>query len=100
MNADVVGKDAAIQTVDQWEEPSRADAIGFGFDSKNPGNNDPFDANGNFYDRAQRELSVRVDGREVFNRVSKDFATGEFVPILLRLDYVVGGCRADGGCRR
>lgn len=91
MNADVVGKDAAIQTVDQWEEPSRLDAIGIGFDSKNPEGSDPFDANGNIYDRPQRELSVHVDGREVLNRVSEDFATGQFVPIVIRIEYVVGG---------
>ncbi len=91
MNADVVGKDAAIQTVDQWEEPSRLDAIGIGFDSKNPESADPFDANGNYYDRAQREMSLHVDGREIFNRLSADFATGQFVPIVIRIEYVTGG---------
>lgn len=91
MNADVVGKDAALQTVDQWEEPSRLDAIGIGFDSKNPESNDPFDANGNYNDRPQREISVHVDGREMFNRQSADFATGQYVPIIVRIEYVVGG---------
>jgi hypothetical protein len=91
MNADIVGKEGSIQTVDQWEEPSRLDAIGIGFDSKNPESTDPFDANGNYYDRAQREVSVHVDGRELFNRVSKDFATGEYLPIIARLEYVIGG---------
>lgn len=91
MSADVVGRDAPIQTVDQWEEPSRLDAIGIGFDSRNPESADPFDANGNYYDRAQREMSVHVDGRELLNRLSVDFATGQFLPIVIRIEYVVGG---------
>lgn len=91
MNADVVGKDSAIQTVDQWEEPNRQDAIGIGFDSSNPPSVDLFDANGNYYDRAQREMSIHVNGREMFNRQSADFATGAYVPMVVRIEYVVGG---------
>jgi Peptide-N-glycosidase F, C terminal/Peptide-N-glycosidase F, N terminal len=91
LNADVVGKESDVQTVEQWEEPNRLDAIGIGFDTSNPPSTDAFDADGNIYDRPQREVSAHVDGREIFNRQSADFATGQPVPLFVRVQFVPGG---------
>ena len=93
LNADLAGRDAPVAPLELPEEPNVADAIGIGFDSRNPASNDAFDADGNLYDRPQREVSVHVDGREILNRQSADFATGEPVPLLVRLDFVVGGAK-------
>jgi hypothetical protein len=93
LNADLAGRDAPVTPLELPEEPNHADAIGIGFDSRDPASSDAFDADGNLYDRPQREVSVHVDGREILNRQSADFATGETVPLLIRLDFVVGGAK-------
>lgn len=93
LNADLAGRDAPVTPLELPEEPNHADAIGIGFDSRDPASNDAFDADGNLYDRPQREVSVHVDGREILNRQSADFATGQSVPLLVRIDFVVGGAK-------
>lgn len=93
LDADVVGHESGLQFVDQWEEPSRENAIGIGLDAKNPPTDDPYDANGNIRDRPQREASVHVNGREIFNKQSADFATGKDVAVLVRLTFVPGGAK-------
>ena len=93
LNADLVGRTADLVPLDLPEEPNRSDAIGIGFDSNDPVSTDAFDADGNFYDRPQREVSVHVDGREILNRQSADFATGQNVPVFIRLEFVAGGAK-------
>lgn len=93
LNADIAGRDQPVAPLELPEEPGHADGIGIGFDSRNPPSNDAFDADGNLYDRPQREVSIHVNGRETLNRQSADFATGELVPLLVRLDFVVGGAK-------
>lgn len=104
MDAAAATPDADAPAIEAWDEPNRARAIGIGFDGRNPPTGsagaaaaprapgaDSADAEGNVYDRPQRECSVHVDGREIFNRQSADFATGEPVPIDVAMRFVPGG---------
>lgn len=86
-------RDVAIPPLEMPEEPNHADSIGIGFDSNDPPSTDAFDADGNLYDRPQREVSVHVDGREILNRQSADFATGNAVPLFVRVEFVAGGAK-------
>ena len=104
MDAAGTAPDANAPVLDAWEEPNRERSIGIGFDGRNPPAStvagapaaapapDNADADGNVYDRPQRECSVHVNGREILNRQSDaDFATGEPVPIEAEVRFVPGG---------
>ncbi len=51
-------------------EPSLIGAFGVGFDTYNPKESNPFNANGNIYDRPQREVSLHWNGVELANKLS------------------------------
>ena len=93
--------DELVAGIEDWEEPSVAGAIGIGLDGRDPAIASGSDASavsggeGNIYDRPQREASVHVDGREVLNRQSPDFATNAPVPIVIELRFVPGGALLD-----
>ena len=89
-------EDAAPPITD-WVEPNAPGVLGIGFDTDNPrpvGSDRTryFNAQGNFYDRPQREISLHWNGREIANRlcpVSLTAPSGNAVR--LHLDYVPGG---------
>lgn len=84
-----------------WTEPNLADALGVGFDVRNPKTDNPFNADGNLYGRPEREVSLHWRGREVANRRSPvDLRSG--APVRVRIDAVVGGAEVTvqvGGSR-
>lgn len=51
-------------------EPNLVGAFGVGFDTYNPKETDIFNANGNIYDRPQREVSLHWNGVELANKLS------------------------------
>lgn len=51
-------------------EPNAQGAFGVGFDTYNPKETNPFNANGNIYDRPQREVSLHWNGVELANKLS------------------------------
>jgi hypothetical protein len=87
--------DSQTSWIADWEEPGMARAIGIGFDSSNPPTNDPFDRNGNIYDRPQAEVSLHVAGVERMNRRAVDFAVGKPVVVMIDLAFVPGGALAS-----
>ena len=85
-----------------WDEPNADHSIAIGFDVHNPMPNKDadendrvmgwFDAQGNWYDRPQREVSVHADGRERINVLCDvEFRTGEWIDVMVQLRYILGG---------
>ena len=59
---------------------------------RNPKDEDWFNENGNFYGRPEREVSLHLAGREVFNALCPvEIATGEPVDFRVLVDFVTGG---------
>lgn len=94
-----------------WDEPNTEHSIAIGFDVHNaiPDKSEDengrvlgwFDADGNWYERPQREISVHANGRERINvRSDYEFRTNEWVDIDVQVRYVLGGAqvlvRLDG----
>ncbi|HVK03073.1 MAG TPA: peptide-N-glycosidase F-related protein [Armatimonadaceae bacterium] len=50
-------------------EPNAPGTLALGFDTLNPPTKNPFNADGNVYDRPQREVSIHWNGTEVANRL-------------------------------
>ncbi|MCG8465025.1 MAG: hypothetical protein MI750_09250, partial [Xanthomonadales bacterium] len=87
-----------------WDEPSTDHSIAIALDVHNqiPDKSEDengrvmgwFDADGNWYERPQREISVHANGRERINvRSDYEFRTGEWVDVDLHLRYVLGGAK-------
>ena len=55
-----------------WTEPNAPGMFGVGFDTFSPPTKSPFSADGNIYDRPQREVSLHLNGVEVANRFCPD----------------------------
>lgn len=89
--------DRAAPKVADWVEPNAPGILGIGFDTNNPrpvGSRRTryFDAQGNYYDRPQREISLHWNGREIANRLSPVSLTDpKGASYRLHLDYVPGG---------
>jgi hypothetical protein len=89
-----------------WVEPNASGMLGIGFDTENPcprGSNRTrwFNAQGNFYDRPQREISLHWNGREIANRFCPVSLTGHLGHAArLHIEYLPGGAevtlRIDG----
>ena len=94
-----------------WDEPNTDHSIAFGFDVHNqiPDKSEDengrvmgwFDADGNWYERPQREVSVHANGRERINvRSDYEFRTNEWVDVDVQVRYQLGGAqvlvRLDG----
>ncbi|MFG0244887.1 MAG: peptide-N-glycosidase F-related protein [Phycisphaerales bacterium JB052] len=94
-----------------WDEPNTDHSIAFGFDVHNqiPDKSEDengrvmgwFDADGNWYERPQREVSVHANGRERINvRSDYEFRTDEWVDVDVQVRYMLGGAqvlvRLDG----
>lgn len=60
---------AGETTVADWVEPSVPGILAVGFDVLEPATKNPFDANGNIFDRPQRQVSLHWNGVEVANRL-------------------------------
>lgn len=87
-----------------WDEPNSGHSIGIGLDvhnaipDKSADENDRvmgwFDADANWYERPQREVSVHANGRERINTMSAyEFRTGEWVDVDVSVRYILGGAR-------
>ncbi len=87
-----------------WDEPNAEHSIGIGFDVHDPvpdkaeGENGRvmgwFDADGNWYDRPQREISVHANGRERINVLSDvEFRTGRWTDVDVHVRSIAGGAR-------
>lgn len=73
-------------------EPNVPGVFGVGFDLHNPKETDPFNANGNIYDRPQREVSLHWDGVEIANRLCPvEMRAPGGQEFRARLDQVPGG---------
>ena len=81
----------ALRTPD-WAEPNLWDSLAIGFDTWSPKDEDWFNANGNFYGRPEREVSLHWDGREIANVLCPtELATGELTDIRVVVEFVTGG---------
>lgn len=81
-----------------WDEPNLPDSFAIAFDAVNPKEENPFNPNGNIYDRPQHEISLHWNGLEIANRVSTaDFRGDDWHQIDIRLNYVVGGAEISVG---
>jgi hypothetical protein len=87
-----------------WDEPNTDHSIAIGFDvhnaipDKSADENGRvmgwFDADANWYERPQREVSVHANGRERINvRSDYEFRNGQWVDVDVRVRYVLGGAR-------
>ena len=92
----------ALEEDFRWHEPNTDHAIGFGIDIHNaiPDKSEDengrvmgwFDADGNWYERPQRELSVHANGRERINiRSEYEFRTGDWIDVDARVRFELGG---------
>lgn len=73
-------------------EPNLPGAFGVGFDLHNPKETNPFNANGNIYDRPQREVSLHWDGVEIANRLCPvEMRAPSGQEFRVRMDQVPGG---------
>lgn len=73
-------------------EPNAQGAFGVGFDTYNPKETNPFNANGNIYDRPQREVSLHWNGVELANRVSlAEIKTVKPQDFKVKLETALGG---------
>lgn len=88
----------------RWDEPNTDHSIAVALDvhnqipDKTPDDNGRvmgwFDADGNWYERPQREVSVHANGRERVNvRSDYEFRTGAWVDVDVHVRYVLGGAR-------
>ncbi len=87
-----------------WDEPNTDHSIAIALDvhnqipDKSADENGRvmgwFDADGNWYERPQREVSVHANGMERINvRSDYEFRTGEWVDVDVHVRYVLGGAR-------
>ena len=79
-----------------WAEPNVKGCLGIGFDTHNPPTEDPFNADGNIYDRPQREVSLHWDGVEVANAASPvDFADGRQHEAVVRIEFQIAAAEVS-----
>lgn len=75
-----------------WADPKLKNTFAVLFDIHNPPTNDPFNKDGNIYDRPQREIALYWDGVEIVRRLSPvEFRTGKPLTMQAALDFVCGG---------
>lgn len=51
-----------------WVEPNLPGVLAIGFDNVDPPTTNPFNADGNIYNRPQQQVSIQLNGREIYNR--------------------------------
>lgn len=87
-----------------WDEPNTDHSIAIGFDvhnaipDKSADENGRvmgwFDADANWYERPQREISVHANGRERINKRSEyEYRTGQWIDVDVQVRYVLGGAK-------
>ncbi|MES2461271.1 MAG: peptide-N-glycosidase F-related protein [Armatimonadota bacterium] len=87
----------ASPPIADWVEPNAPGVLAIGFDTENirpwgSNRNRWFNAQGNYYDRPQREVSVHWNGREIANRLSPVSLTApRGNAVRLKVNYVPGG---------
>lgn len=96
IQADSPGFSMLLGTVSEapggdWAEPNVPGRFGVGFDLRNVKSDNPFNADGNIFDRPQREVSLHWNGREIANRLCPvPFADGQH-------DFSVNVAATNGG---
>jgi hypothetical protein len=76
----------------EWEAPSLSACFGVGVDVHSPPTRDPFSADGNVYDRPQRELSLHWDGLELVKVCSPvEFRDSDWHDLGVAVAFTVGG---------
>lgn len=86
---------ASAPALRDWAEPNLPGAFGVGFDTCNPPTKDIFNADGNIYDRPQREVSLHWDGSEIANVLSPVEYRGDGPhDVRVRLEQTAGGSDA------
>jgi hypothetical protein len=89
------GNAAVVPAVPDWTEPSLPGAFGLAFDTYDPATENAFSADGNIYDRPQREVSLHWDGVEVANVLSPvEYRGDAWHDVRLRLEQTPGGSDA------
>ncbi|MFH2001569.1 MAG: peptide-N-glycosidase F-related protein [Planctomycetota bacterium] len=74
------------------EEPGFKNSFALGIDVSDPPNTDWFQGPGNFYGRAEREVSLHWNEREIVKRLSEvEFRGSEFIDWIVSVNYVIGG---------
>jgi hypothetical protein len=78
-----------------WDDPRLPQAFAVCFDVYNPPSSDPFNAQGNIYNRPQREVALTWDGLEIVKRVSPvEFRGEQWHTVRIQLRFVCGGAEA------
>jgi len=96
LNAAEYGKTGPAPTDVKWEEPRLRNSFAVGFDIYNPPTQDPFNADGNIENRAQRDVALFWNGVEIVKKLSPiEFRTGKLVPMRVKLTAVCGGAEAS-----
>jgi hypothetical protein len=72
-------------------EPNLAGTFAVGLDVHNPPSKETFTRWGNYQDLPQREVSLHHDGRELVKRVAPVEFRGDFAPLEIVLEHVIGG---------
>ncbi len=83
----------ATAPVTDWVEPSASGVLALGFDTDNPPSKNIFNADGNIYNRPQREISLHWNGTEIANRLCPVELKGAQAQssVKWRVEAVVGG---------
>lgn len=76
-------------------EPNLAGTFAVGIDVHNPPSQETFTPWGNYQDLPQREVSLHFDGRELVKRVAPAEYRGDFAPLLIEIEHVVGGAEVS-----
>lgn len=86
---------AAVEGL-SWVEPNVKGCFGVGFDTSNPPTENIFNADGNVYDRPQREVSLHWNGAEVANALSPvEFTNGQPHEVLVRIEFEVAAAEVS-----
>lgn len=92
LNTATSGVKGAPATTIPWADPKLKNTFAVLFDIHSPPTNDPFNKDGNIYDRPQREIALYWDGVEIVRKLSPvEFRTSRPLTMQLDLDYVCGG---------
>jgi len=92
LNTATAGLKGAPTTSIPWGDPKLKNTFAVLFDIHNPPTSDPFNKDGNIYDRPQREIALYWDGVEIVRKLSPvEFRTGKPLTIQADLDFVCGG---------
>jgi hypothetical protein len=92
LNTATAGVKGPPPTPVPWGDPRLKNTFALLFNIHSPPTNDPFNKDGNIYDRPQREIALYWNGVEVVRRLSPvEFRTSRPLTMQMNLDFVCGG---------